>query len=193
MRQVGKITIKEDSEWGKALRRDAEVDAEQAATAAAEKARKEVLDRASKRAAEAKVYRDSIRYYDRLTFENQGLIDSILASRARRQELDTQSSEEWKRQEHYRQQLQEKCHHQMVIEHQTSWQDEYESYHDGHYERKCVECLLVEESTYHPNERNYGYSRASKVYVKLLNSQVVLLRKTIDGKEYELEFDDLKW
>src|SRR5208282_6230111 len=108
---------------------------------------------------------------------------AIAASQKCRAELKAQASEEWNRQEHYRQQLQEKCSHQMVIEHQTSWQDEYESYHDGHYERKCVECFLVEESTYHPTHRNYGSGDYSRVYAKLLHSQVVRLRRVVDGKE----------
>lgn len=193
MRQVGKITINPDSDFGKLLLKDAEVDAEQAATAAAKRARKEVLDRAARRAAEDKAFRESLKYYDKITFANQNLRDSIQDSKKRRDELNAQASEEWKRQEHYLKQLQEKCSHQMVIEHRTSWQDEYESYHDGHYERKCVECFLVEQSTYHPTDRNYGFGGNAKIYAKLISSQVVRLHKTVDGKEYELEFDDLTW
>jgi len=189
MKQIGRITLNPDHPWAK----EAKIDAEQAATAAAERARKEVLDRATKRAAEEKAFRDSIKYYDKLKFVNQDLINSVLASKKRRDELNAQASEEWKRQEHYRQQLQGKCSHEMVIEHRTTWTDEYDSYHDGHYERKCAECFLVEQSDQHPSEHNYGYGSRTKVYTKLLNSQVVLLRKVVDGKEFELEFNDLTW
>lgn len=190
MRQVGKITIKPDHPWAK----EANIDAEAAATAAAEKARKEVLERAAQRAAAEKAYRDSLKNYDKLEFKTQDLRDSIVASRTRRAELNAQVSEEWKRQEHYRTQLQDKCSHQMVIEHRTTWCDEYDSYHDGHYERKCIECFLVEESDYRVDERGYGRTSShSKKYHKLEAAQIVLLRRTIDSKEYELEWDDLKW
>lgn len=193
MKQVGKIIINKDSDFGKSLLKEAEVVAEEAAALAAERARKEVLARATQRAAAQKAFQDSLKYYDQLAFKNQNLIDSILASRARRSELDAQSHEEWKRQEHYHKQLQEQCFHEMAIEHRTTWSDEYDTYHDGDYERKCVECLLVEESSYHPSERNYGLGSRSKVYSKLLNSQIVRLRKMVDGKEFELEWDNLKW
>lgn len=187
MRQVPRITINPDHPWAK----EAKIDAEQAATAAAERARKEVLERAAQRAAADKVYLDSIRHYDKLKFKNEELIEHIRHSSVRHGELLTQASEEWKRGDHYRKELQAKCSHDLVLEHRTSYTDEYEQWHDGHYERKCVECLLEEESSYRVDECNYSYGR--KKYAKLEKSQVVLLRKTIDGKEFELEFDDLKW
>ena len=193
MREVRPITIKKDSELWKQLQKEAEHTAEQVAAAAADRAKKEFLEKATQKAAAEKAYRDSIKHYDGLYFANKGLQDAILASKARRAELDVQSHEEWKRQEHYRKQLEEKCSHEMVIEHRTTYCDDYDHYHDGDYERKCIECFLAETSTYHPTDRNYGFGSNAKVYTKLLKSQVVLLRKTIDGKEYELEFDDLKW
>ena len=71
----------------------------------------------------------------------------------------------------------------MVLERKTSYLDEYDSWNDGPKERKCVECFLTEQ------EKRYE----DKPYDDLNESKVVLLRRTIDDKEYELEFDDLKW
>ena len=69
----------------------------------------------------------------------------------------------------------------MVLERETSWKDEYDQWCKGNNERKCLECFLVEQGNYR-NE-----------YDRLNKSTVVLLRQTIDNKEFELEFDDLKW
>jgi len=191
MKPVQKISIKEGSDFWKSMQKSAELDADKAAEQAAERARKETLERAEKRAAEKKAYLDSIRHYDKIEFKDGLLRTQIQECIDRRAELNNLASKEWQKQEGLRKELQTKCSHDMALEMRTFYEDEYGSYHDGHYERKCIECFLVEKSDSLPGSRSYDYSREK--YKKLEKSQVVLLRKTVDGKEYELEFDDLKW
>lgn len=192
MREVRKITINPDSDFWKSIKESANIDAEKAATAAADRARKEALARAEKIAAEKKAYLDSIRHYDKLEFKTEELRQKILQHNKRRAELQAQVSAEWAKEENLRKDLQRVCSHDLVIEMRTTYRDDYDNWHDGHYERRCVECFLTEKSDYAMNERGYGHS-FDKKYHKLEKSTVVLLRKTVDGKEYELEFDDLKW
>ncbi len=49
----------------------------------------------------------------------------------------------------------------------------------------------MEESSYRVSDRIYEHG--SKKYDRLEKSQVVLLRKKVGNKEYELEFKDLEW
>jgi hypothetical protein len=191
MKPVQKITINKDSDFWKSMQKAAELDADEAATRAAARARKETLERAEQRAAEKKAYLDSIRHYDKIEFKDRLLRTQIQECIDQRAELSILSSKAWQKQETLRKELQTKCSHDMVLEMRTTWEDEYGSYHDGHYERKCVECFLIEKSDYSIDSRSYSNGREK--YHKLEKSQVVLLRKTVDGKEYELEFDDLKW
>lgn len=193
MREVHKITINPNSEFWKSVKESANLDAEKAAAAAADRARKEVLARAEKQAAERKAYLDSIKNYDQLEFKTQELRDKIEDCVTQRNELSKKSTDIWYLQEEYRKKIQSTCTHDMAIERRTSWRDEYDSWHDGHYERKCIECFLEEKSDYPVGDRRYGKYTGESKYHKLENSQVVLLRKTVNGKEYELEFDDLKW
>jgi len=191
MRPVQKITINKDSDFWKSIQKSAELDAEEAATKAAARARKETLERAEKLAAEKQAYLDSIRHYDKLEFKNEKIREQIQECIALRADYSKLSSDQWQKQEELRKKLQAQCSHDMVIEMRTSYRDDYDSWHDGHYERKCIECFLVEQSDSLPGQRGYDFSRDK--YKKLEKSQVVLLRKTVDGKEYELEFEDLKW
>jgi len=191
MKPVSKITINKDSDFWKSMQKAAELDADEAAAHAAARARKETLDRAEKRAAEKKAYLDSIRHYDKIEFKDKLLRNQIQECIDRRAELSALVSKEWQKQEDLRKELQSKCLHKEAIEMRTSYRDDYDNWHDGHYERKCIECFLVEKSDGLPGQRGYESSRDK--YKKLEKSEVVLLRKTVDGKEYELEFDDLKW
>jgi hypothetical protein len=180
MKEVHKIVIKEGSDFWKAMQKAANLDPEQAAAEAAERARKEVEAKIAKRDAERKVYLDSLKEYDKLEFKSAPIRLRIEDSVANRKHLQKQVNEEYALQHRLEKEIQDSCSHEMVIERRTSWRDEYDQWHEGHYERKCVECFLVEE------QKNQGY-------VKLAKSQRVLLRRIVDGKEYELEFDDLKW
>jgi hypothetical protein len=191
MRPVQKITINKDSDFWKSMQKAAELDADKAAEQAAARARKETLERAEQRAAEKKAYLDSIRHYDKLEFKTEILREKIRQHGKHRAELQAQVSAEWSKEENLRKDLQRVCTHDLVLETRTSYRDDYDSWHDGHYERKCIECFLVEKSDEQPGTRRYEYSKDK--YRLLEKSQVVLLRKTVDGKEYELEFDDLKW
>lgn len=193
MREVHKITINPNSEFWKSVKESANLDAEKAASAAADRARKEVLARAEKQAAERKAYLDSIKHYDKIEFKTQELRDKIEDCIAQRNELSKKSTDIWYLQEEYRKKIQTICTHEMVIERRTSYRDEYDDWHEGHYERKCIECFLEEKSEYSAGDKRYGKYTGDSKYHKLENSQVVLLRKTVNGKEYELEFDDLKW
>lgn len=191
MKPINPIRIKEGSEFWKSMQDAANQDAEAAAASAAERARKEVLEKAEKRASETKAYLDSIRHYDKLEFKNQDIRQKIENCVARRAEIAKLASDAWIQQDEFHKELKAKCTHDMCIEIRTTYRDEYDNYHDGHYERKCIECFLVESSDYAYSSRSYRNGR--ETYKKLEKSQVVLLRKTVDGKEYELEFDDLKW
>lgn len=191
MREVRKITINPDSDFWKSIKESANVDAEKAAAAAADRARKEALARAEKLAVEKKAYLDSIRHYEKLEFKTEEFRERIREHGRRRSEYQAQVTAEWAKEENLRKDLQRVCSHDLVIEMRTSYRDDYDNWHDGHYERRCIECFLTEKSDYQPETRGYEYSRDR--YKKLEKSQVVLLRKTVNGKEYELEFDDLKW
>lgn len=183
MKEVHKIIRKEGSDFWKNMQKAAgsvEEDAEKAATEAADRARKEVLAKAAKRAAEDKAYRDSLKEYDKLEFNTHILRELIQQNANNRKALHDEINELWKIEKAKIAELQSQCKHEMVIERRTSWTDEYSQWHEGPHERKCVECFLVEE------QKHEGY-------VKLAKSQRVLLRRIVDGKEYELEFDDLKW
>lgn len=193
MKEVGKIVIKKDSDFWKSMQKIINEDAEEAAAKAAERARKEVLERAEKRAAEKKAYEDSLRDYDSYPFENKALRAKISKCRDRISKLNAQLSKEYSEVEKLRKELQSKCSHKEVIEMRTKWTDEYEQWHDGHYERKCIECHLVEKSDYPVGDKKYGYFSEESKYHKLEKSQVVLLRKKVGNKEFELEFKDLEW
>jgi hypothetical protein len=178
MKVIGpKITINIDSDFWKSMQEAANLDAEKAATKAAEQARKETLARAAKRDAEHKAYLDSIYEYDAFIFPSDKEQGAIRESIARRLDFQKLVSKEYAIQDSLEKKIKESCCHDMVIERKTSYRDEFDYWHEGPYERKCVECFLVEEQ---------GYS-------KLKKSRVILLRRIVDGKEYELEFDDLKW
>ena len=191
MKPVQRITIDKGSDFWKSLQESANMDAEKAAAAAADRARKETLDRAERNALQKKAYLDSIRHYDKLEFKTETLREKIRQSAAHRAALKSQLKAEWAKEEVEREEHQKICSHDFVLEMRTSYRDDYDSWHDGHYERKCIECFLVEKSDYQIGE--HGYSLSREKYKLLEKSEVVLLRKTIDGKEYELEFDDLKW
>jgi hypothetical protein len=191
MKPVQKIIFNKDSDFWKSMQKAAELDADKAAEQAANRARKETLERAEQRAAEKKAYLDSIRHYDKLEFKTEILREKIRQHGKRRAEFNAQASAEWAKEENLRKNLQRVCSHDLALETRTSYCDDYDTWHDGHYERKCIECFLVEESDEQPGTRRYEYS--NKKYRTLEKSQVVLLRKTVDGKEYELEFNDLKW
>ena len=190
MKQVGQIKIKEDSDLWKSIQKSRELDPEKAAARAAEKARKEVQEEIAKREAERKAYLDSLRFLENLEFKTQNLRDQIKKCEARRAKLRKQASEEWDKEEQLIKEIQKTCTHEMCIEMQITYKDEYDDWHDSHYERKCIECFLVEESS---TPINYARFSSERKYHKLEKSQVVLLRQTVDDKEYELEFDDLKW
>jgi hypothetical protein len=187
MKEVHKIILKEGSALWKAKKNvPIEEAAEKAALDAADKARKEVLANAAKREAADKAYRDSIKEYDRLVFQSDPERKQIQESIARRKYLEKQVSDEYATQKSIDKEIKDCCPHEMVVERRTSWRDEYDSWHEGPYERKCIECFLVEEQKYYADTNK-------KCYSKLEKSQRVLLRRIVDGKEYELEFDDLKW
>lgn len=183
MKEVHKIVINEDSDFWKSMREVANLDAEKAAAKAAEQARKETLARAEKRASEHKAYLESIKDYDKLEFKHESLRVAIKEIQTQNNKYYAKISENNKSQCNFINDLQNKCCHLLVIERKTSYRDEYDSWHDGPKERKCVECFLEEK------EERY----VEEPYEILGNSQVVLLRKTVDEKEFELEFDDLKW
>jgi hypothetical protein len=192
MRKAGKIQIKQGSNFWNMIHKD-DKDIEEAAAEAADHVRKELLDKAAKKAAEQKAYQDSIHYYDRISFAkpSQILRDKIIKCRDKYNEFETKQSIEWAKLEEFRKELQEKCLHEMALEIRTSYKDEYDQWHEGHYERKCIECFLVEESDYGVGDRLYSYGR--KKYNKLEKAKVVELRETINGEEFQLEFEDLKW
>jgi hypothetical protein len=181
MKQIGKIKINKDSDFWKQMQRAAELDVEKAAAAAAEHARKETQARIDKKAAQHKAFLDSLRYVDKLEFRNERLREQIRESVKDRAKLQEQISAKWVIEDAIRHELEVKCLHDMVLERETSWKDEYDQWCKGNNERKCLECFLVEQGNYR-NE-----------YDRLNKSTVVLLRQTIDNKEFELEFDDLKW
>jgi hypothetical protein len=196
MKLIGpKIAINKESEFWKSMQKAAgsvEEEAEKAANEAAERARKEVLAKAAKRDAEHKAYLNSIHDYDSFYFPSDKERGAIGKSIARRIDLQKLVNNEYAIQSSLEKQIRESCCHDMVLERRTSYRDEFDSWHDGNYERKCIECFLIEESV-HKIDSRYYESCTSKKYSKLEKSRVVLLRKTIDGKEFELEFDDLKW
>lgn len=188
MREVYTIKINPDSDFAKsAVRQD---DPEAAALAAAERARREVQDRLTRQEAERKSYADSLRYLDKIEFKNEKLRRSIGLSQKILIEYKALISEEYDVKVSAIKELQKLCEHKEVIEQQTSYKDEYDDWHSGHWERKCIECFLVEESSYHTSSRAYG---GTNKYSKLEKATPILLRKIVDGKEYQLEFDDLKW
>jgi hypothetical protein len=175
--------INKDSDFWKSINKANELDPEKAAAQAAERARKEVLDKIAERDAVRKAFLDSLRYIEKLEFKTQVLRDQIKECEIHRAELSRQSGAAWAKEERLIKEIQNVCTHDLCIEIRTSYRDEYDSWHDGHYERKCIECFLVEESD--------GYG--CKKYNKLEKSQVILLRKVVEDKEFQLEFDDLKW
>jgi hypothetical protein len=189
MKEIRTIKINPDSDFWKATKR--QDDPEAAAVLAAERARKEVEERNAKREAERKAYLGAIRYHDFLQFKTQELRDQIMECEERRDNLRLQQSQEWEKQSALLQKVQNLCLHEMCLEKRTSYTDEYGGWHDGHYERKCIECFLVEESDRLVTDNYYEKSR--KKYNKLEKAVVVMLRKVVDDKEFELEFDDLKW
>lgn len=191
MKEIHGIRINPDSDFWKSMKEAANLDAEKAAAQAAERARKEALERAERIAKEKKAYLDSIRYIDKLEYKTEEIRKEVQECSRRREEYKRKASVEWEHQEIARKKLQAFCTHDLVIERKTTYTDEYGDWHDGHLERKCVECFLVEESDYAVNDRRYGDHR--RKYNKLEKSQPVLLRKVIDGKEFELEFSDLTW
>lgn len=193
MREVPKITIRSDSDLFKSLQQKFEQEAEKEAALAAEKIRKEILDKRAKEDAQRKAYLDSIKYYEneKIEFKNKNLRDNIIRIAQRRNKLYDKIKKLYEQEKDNIEELKNKCSHEMVLERRTSWKDEYDSWHDGCYERKCLECFLVEESNYKVDE--YSYERSNKRYSKLEKSQVVILRSLIDGKEFQLEFEDLKF
>lgn len=190
MKQVGKIVIKPNSDFWKTQNKTIEQEAEEAANAAAQRARKEVLERAAAREAARKAYLDSIRYVDKLQFKNQSLLDKIAKVNDRIRSLNDKLHLEFDKVRALREELQKNCSHDEVIERTTKYTDEYEQWHDGHSERKCLECHLVEESSYPRDDRMYTYG--SKKYDRLENSKVVLLMQKSGDKEFQLEFNDIK-
>lgn len=191
MREVHGIKIKPDSDFWKSMKEAANLDAEKAATQAAERARKETLERAERIAREKQAFLDSIRYLNKLEFKTQEIRKEIQECERRREEYRRKGSVEWAHQDELQKKLQATCTHDLVLERLTHYKDEYDSWHEGHHERKCIECFLVEESDYNVGDRSYGHGR--RKFNKLEKSQAILLRKMVDGKEFELEFDDLKW
>lgn len=189
MKQVKPLIRNEESDFWKDMREAAQLDADKAAEHAAAQARKETLERAEKRAAEEKAYLDSIRDYDKLTFKSKALKKKIVQTNAAIKLLYHQAATKNKELVDYRKELQTQCAHEMVLEKRESYMDEYHYSHDGNYVRKCVECLLEEQSTFKFGTKSYG---SNKKFDKLEKSQVVILRRTLDGKEFELEFDDLQ-
>jgi len=81
-------------------------------------------------------------------------------------------------------QLQNKCQHEECLEEETTYRDEYDSYHDGPKIRFCIKCFY--------KEAEYGYSSVRKNFEVLKNSKIVRLYKIIDNKKYELEIKDLE-
>lgn len=183
MKEVRKIVVKEDSDFWKSIKEAANLDAEKAAEKAAEQARKETLARAEKRATEHKAYLDSIKNYDKLDFKNGAKRARIEDSVKNRLALQKQVNEEYAIQSRLEAEIQESCAHEMVLERRSSYRDEYDTWHDGPKERKCIECFLTEQ------EKHYE----EKPFNNLSKSKVIFLRRIIDDKEYELEFEDLKW
>ncbi len=192
MKEVaGKVVIKKDTDFWKSMQKVLNEDPEEAAAKAAERARQEVIERNKKRAAEQKAYEDSLRDYDSYPFENKVIRAKINKCRDRIGKLNAKLSKEYKEAADLRKELQSKCSHKEVIERGTTWQDEYEEYHPGYFQRKCIDCGIMEESSYRVNDRSYEHG--SKKYDRLEKSQVVLLRKKVGNKEFELEFKDLEW
>jgi hypothetical protein len=178
------VKLKEGSDLWNLMKERENLDPEKEAQKAAEAARKRAQAELDKRAAEHQAYLDSLRYIEKMEFKTADIRRTLEVYHSQYNELKEQASKQWSLVDKTRKELQEKCTHDLVIERQTRYNDEYDQWHDGPMQRKCIECYLVEE--------NYDYS-LSKKYDKLRNSKVILLRRTINGEVYEVEFDDLKW
>jgi len=169
-----------------------QIKAEQEAEAAAQRTRKEVLDRAQRQAEQQEAYQKSLRNYDQLQFAQPKLLDKISKCKETVAKLDEKLSEEWGKIRTLTNELRANCQHLEVVEHQSSYKDEYDSWCDGNWERKCVECLLLEESVYHPSDRYYDtINGKQKKFVKLEKSKVVVLYRVVDGKEVKMKFEEL--
>src|ERR1700679_2147141 len=145
MKKIARIKIKEGSSFMKMIEESINIDPEKIAAEAAERARKEATERLNKRKAEQKAYLESIRHYDELVFINEPLREKILKLESRIATLNKQLSAENKKKEETRKQLQAKCLHDMVLERRTTYKDDYDNWHDGNYERKCLEFVVTEE------------------------------------------------
>lgn len=185
MKKVGPpIKLKEGSFLADLIRERENLDPEKEAQKAAEAARKKAQAELDKRAAEHQAYLDSLRFFEKMEFKTADIRRTLEVYLSQYNELKERASKQWSLVDQTRKELQEKCTHDLAIQRQTRYNDEYGDWHDGPMERKCIECYLVEE--------NYDFS-LSKKYDKLRNSKVILLRRTINGEVYEMEFDDLKW
>lgn len=185
------IKVKKGSDLWNLIKERENLDPEKEAQKAADFARKKAQAELDEREIKRKAYLDSLCYYEKLEFANQDLRSKIEFCCRQYEKLQSQAGQESRKSKEILKELQEKCSHDMSIEKRTTYTDEYDQWHDGHFERKCIECFLVEKSDYLPSDRSFAYGH--KKYVKLLKSKVVLLRKTINGEVYEIEFDDLKW
>jgi hypothetical protein len=116
---------------------------------------------------------------DKLICKQRGLRTRITSLRAKHKALTSKASEIWKKSDELLKRLQNKCPHQYCLERKTSWRDEYDSWHDGYPERKCVDCFLKENSDW-------------KGYQKLDKSTVIELVTHQGEKIFSLEFEDLE-
>jgi hypothetical protein len=158
-----------------------ELDPDKAAEIAAERARKETLEKIARKKATDQAYLDSLCNYDEQVFETGSIRESIIEARKELNKLHKKYIDVYKKLDTKVKELQTKCSHGKVIERKTSYSDEYGTWHDGPMERKCIECFLVEQDDYEDH------------YCGLAKSKVVILRTEKDGETYILEFDDLKW
>lgn len=115
---------------------------------------------------------------DVLLVKHKGLRIKIASLLDKYRDLKARAAAIWQKQNELLKQMQSKCDHQYTLERKTSWRDEYDSWHDGYPERKCIDCFLEEKSNH------IGYQ-------KLAKSTVIELITNKEDKIFSLEFEDL--
>ena len=116
---------------------------------------------------------------DKLVIKHKGLRTRIASLLEKYRNLTARASTIWQKQNELLQQMQFKCDHQYVLERTTSYRDEYDEWHNGYPERKCIDCFLVEKSL-------------CDGYKKLDKSTVIELIMNQGEKIFSLEFEDLQ-
>jgi hypothetical protein len=115
---------------------------------------------------------------EKVLVKHKGLRDKINSLLNKYRKLTDQASEIWNKQNILMKQMQGKCAHDLVLERKTSYRDEYDSWHDGYPERKCIDCFLVE------TEDRDGFK-------KLAKSTIIELIIHKEDKIFSLEFEDV--